>query len=182
MYKGARFFDGIVRVPLVIRWPERCAGGRRVDGLAELIDIAPTLLDAAGLEVPDAMQGGSLLPVLTGQAEDTDKDVVVSEFHDSCNFSEGTDDPTQAMMSFDGRYKMVTYRGHSLGELYDLENDPGEFEDLWAMAGRGDLKLAGSGASRRRYPCQAPDQLGSSGARPVIRLRWIRSMANLVEP
>jgi arylsulfatase A-like enzyme len=142
VYKGARFFDGVVRVPLIVRWPERCAGGQRVDGLTELIDIAPTLLDAVGLEVPDAMQGRSLLPVLAGQAEDTGKDVVVSEFYDSCNFSEGTDDPTQAMMSFDGRYKMVTYRGHSLGELYDLENDPGEFEDLWEVADCSDLKLA----------------------------------------
>jgi len=142
VFKGARFFDGVVRVPLVIRWPERVDGGRRVDGLTELIDVAPTLLEAAGHEVPDAMQGCSLMPVLTGQAEDTGKVAVVSEFYDSCNFSEGTDDPTQAMMSFDGRYKMVTYRGHSLGELYDLENDPGEFEDLWTKADCRDLKLA----------------------------------------
>jgi arylsulfatase len=59
VYKGARFFDGIVRVPLVIRWPERFDGGRRVDGLTELIDVAPTLLEAAGREVPDAMQGAA---------------------------------------------------------------------------------------------------------------------------
>ena len=44
-------------------------------------------------------------------------------------------------MSFDGRYKMVTYRGHDVGELFDLETDPGEFADLWDDAACQSLKL-----------------------------------------
>lgn len=142
VFKGARFFDGVVRVPLIVRWPKAFPGGRSIAALAELIDVAPTLLDSAGLEIPEAMQGRSLLPVLRGQTEDTGKRAVVSEFLDSCNFSEGTDDRTRAVMSFDGRYKMVTFRGHDLGELYDLEEDPGEFEDLWDRADCRDIKLA----------------------------------------
>ncbi len=142
VFKGARFFEGSVRVPLVFSWQGRIEGGRRLRGLTELIDVAPTLLEAAGVAVPYRMQGRSLWPALTGRAPDTGKPLVVSEFHDSCNFSEAGDDPTQAFMSFDGRYKMITYRGHGLGELYDLEEDPGEFDDLWEEDGCDELKLA----------------------------------------
>ena len=142
VYKGARFFEGSVRVPLIVSWPNRVAGGRTSESLTELIDVAPTLLEAAGVDVPYVMQGRSLIPALLGEDTATGKFMVVSEFHDSCNFSEGGNDPTQAFMSFDGRYKMVTYRGHDLGELYDLESDPDEFEDLWDDPAGRDLKLA----------------------------------------
>lgn len=141
VFKGARFFDGAVRVPLVVSWPGRIAGGRTPDMLAELIDVAPTLLETAGVEVPYVMQGRSLWPALDGAEANGGKSMVVSEFYDSCNFSEGGNDPTQAVMSFDGRYKMVTYRNHDLRELYDLENDPGEFDDLWDDTGSRYLKL-----------------------------------------
>ncbi len=40
-------------------------------------------------------------------------------------------DQTHGFMYYDGRYKIVLYQGHSIGELYDLQKDPGEFENLW---------------------------------------------------
>ncbi len=43
-------------------------------------------------------------------------------------------------MRFDGRYKSVVYHGHGLGEIYDLENDPGEFENLWDDPAARELK------------------------------------------
>lgn len=129
---GARFFEGAVRVPLIMSWQGKFQTDVQSDALVELIDVAPTLLEAAGIEVPYGMQGRSLVPILAGTAEaHSHRSRVVSEFYDSCNFSEGSNDPTQAFMSFDGRYKMVTYRDHDLGELFDLESDAGEFVDLW---------------------------------------------------
>ena len=50
-------------------------------------------------------------------------------------------DATVATMRFDGRYKLIVYHNHQLGELYDLETDPGEFEDLWDSAAHQELKL-----------------------------------------
>ena len=44
-------------------------------------------------------------------------------------------------MSFDGRYKMVAYRGYDFGELYDLQNDPGGICDLWDSCEHRDMKL-----------------------------------------
>jgi len=139
IYKGCRFFEGSVRVPLIISWPARVLKGVRSDALVELVDLAPALLEAAGLEVPYYMQGKSFLSLLIGQADlGHHKDHVISEFHDSLaatpNHSHGT-------MYFDGRYKLTVYEGQTIGELYDLESDPGEFVNLWDDPARSSLKL-----------------------------------------
>ncbi len=62
-------YDWGTRMPLAIRWPEKVAGGRRVDDLVSHTDFAPTLLEAAGLAVPNMMTGRSLLNVLTSDEE-----------------------------------------------------------------------------------------------------------------
>ena len=68
LLKGCRFYEGLVRVPLIWSWPAKFRAGLRSDALVELIDIAPTLLDSAGLPIPERMQGRSLLPILSGDA------------------------------------------------------------------------------------------------------------------
>lgn len=131
IYKGARFFEGAVRVPLIMSWPGQFCRGLESTALCELVDVAPTLLEAAGLDVPYQVQGRSLLGILQGHADPAQhKARVVCDFYDSVGFSQ-VDDPTQATMTSDGRYKMVIYHRHNLGELFDLEADPGEFVDLW---------------------------------------------------
>jgi arylsulfatase A-like enzyme len=103
--------------------------------LVELIDIAPTVLDICGLAVPERMQGRSLVPILTG-ASDThqQRDFVRCEYYRALN----PDAPnrlgfngTYATMIRNERYKLVIYHGHDIGELFDLRQDPGEFQNLW---------------------------------------------------
>lgn len=53
-------YDGGVRTPLIFRWPGLVPAGTRYHGLMSVIDLAPTFLALAGLEVPDAMQGQDL--------------------------------------------------------------------------------------------------------------------------
>ena len=65
--KGCRFYEGLVRVPLIMALPGRFRDARRCEALVELIDIAPTLLDLAGVPHPPRMQGRSLLPILAGE-------------------------------------------------------------------------------------------------------------------
>lgn len=60
--------DWGVHVPLAIMWPARVKGGRRVDDFVNFIDLAPTMLEAAGLPVPAGMSGRSILKVLTSGA------------------------------------------------------------------------------------------------------------------
>ena len=63
------------------------------------------------------------------------------DFHDSLGYSPA-DTQTQATMTYDGRYKMVIYHHESdLGELFDLQTDPGEFVNLWHEPSLQSLKF-----------------------------------------
>ncbi len=133
IFKGCRFFEGTVRVPLVIAWPAGFARGVVSEALVEEVDLAPSLLAAAGLAVPAYMQGASLAPILRGEADPSiHKERVICHFNRSDDVLLGTvTERSHATMSFDGRHKLVVYHGHDLCELFDLEADPGEFDNLW---------------------------------------------------
>jgi arylsulfatase A-like enzyme len=135
--KGCRFYEGLVHVPMLWSLPGRFLRNRRSEALVMALDIAPTLLDIAGLEIPAAMQGRSLLPLLEGRAP-------LDRHHHAvrCEYLESLDKPanTRGTMLFDGRYKLCLYHTHHLGELYDLAQDPGEFEDLWDSPAHQGLK------------------------------------------
>lgn len=126
LYKGCQFYDCMVRVPLILSWPQRFTNAQRSNALVELVDIAPTLLEAAGIEIPRDIQGLSLLRLLQGET-DTHKTRVISQYFDTLNLP----DETHGTMCFDGRYKTVVYHGLGIGELYDLATDPDELHDLW---------------------------------------------------
>ena len=141
--KGCRFYDGLVRVPLIFSCPGRFERGLRSDALVELTDKTPTLLELAGLPIPKTMQGRSLLPILTGQTDPSRfRDFVRSEYYDALDSSFcRAQDGTYATMFRDRRHKLVVYHGHQVNELYDLENDPNEFNNLWDDPGHQPLKL-----------------------------------------
>jgi arylsulfatase len=140
LYKGCRFFEGLVHVPLIISWKGKIQPGRVSKALVELVDIAPTVLDAAEIDIPYYMQGKTLMPLLRGESDlHSHKDSVVTEFNDALGSAQFSL-PTHATMNFDGRYKTIVYHGHGFGELFDLENDPGEFINLWDDPGSQTLR------------------------------------------
>jgi arylsulfatase len=137
IYKGCRFFEGLVHVPMIISWPERLMAGLKSKALVELVDLPPTLLEAAGLETPYYMQGKSLVSLMKGERNlDYHKQYVISEFNDAIDLP----DASHGTMYFDGRYKSIMYHDRSLGELFDLETDPGEFDNLWDKPEHSQLK------------------------------------------
>lgn len=64
----ANCYDLGTRMPLAIFWADHFEQGKIEDAFVNLIDLAPTFLAVAGIEIPDAMQGRSLLPLLNGEA------------------------------------------------------------------------------------------------------------------
>ena len=83
------------------------------------------------------MTGRSLLPILRGESTAPHRDFVRCEYYDALDAPDGT----FATMYRDERYKLVLYHGHDLGELYDLEEDPDEFENMWDEPQAQPLKL-----------------------------------------
>ena len=133
LLKGCRFYEGLVHVPLIFFWKGVLPAGRRVDALVELTDIAPTLLDYAGVGGAESMAGRSLRPLLEG-ATDHHRDSVRCEYYHALSPTTPGREAwygTYATMIRDARYKLITYHGTGKGELFDLWNDPGEFENLW---------------------------------------------------
>ena len=136
--KGCRFYEGLARVPLIWSWPAAFAQDRRRQDLVELTDIVPTLLEICGLPIPEYITGRSLLPLLMGESPaERHRDFVRCEYIDALDLP----DATVATMYREERYKLIVYHNHGLGEVYDLEADPGEFVNLWDEPELQALKL-----------------------------------------
>ena len=133
------FFEGSVRVPFMIRYPGRIKPGL-YDELVESIDLLPTFFDCCRLESPYHAHGRSLMPLLGESDVDyVARDCVFSEnimpevFAKVHNFVKGKGvfgvRHPDAKMVRTRRWKYNYYpSGHE--ELFDLENDPGEFTNL----------------------------------------------------
>ncbi|MBN1919398.1 MAG: sulfatase-like hydrolase/transferase [Verrucomicrobia bacterium] len=142
--KGAYFYEPAVHVPLIVSWPARIEPARRSTALAELTDIAPTLLEAAGLPRAPGMQGRSLWPVLTGHADpSTHRDDVYCEYY---NANQHYKTPAHLTMVRTERHKLVVphgragAQGHLAGELYDLDEDPNETHNRWHDPAHHDIR------------------------------------------
>jgi arylsulfatase A-like enzyme len=145
LLKGCRFYEGLVRVPLIFSWPARFRSGLISDALVELTDIAPTLLEICGLAVDERLQGRSLVSLLSGASDPYHhRDFVRAEYYRVLNpDTPGRDDfeGTYATMIRDNRYKLINYHGHQIGELFDLQTDPWEFSNLWDDADYADVRF-----------------------------------------
>lgn len=133
--KGCRFYEGLTRVPLIFSWPGKISSAQRVNTLVELTDIAPTLAEI----VEEPLQwthGESLLPILRGQDPiGGHRKYVRCEYYNTLSPNWGTGKPpvppSYATMYREGKYKLNVYHDNDHGELYDLEEDPDELNNLW---------------------------------------------------
>jgi arylsulfatase len=135
LLKGPFHYEGLVRVPLIWSWPAGLGGGRATGGLANLVDLAPTLLDMVGVAPPPGVQGRSLLPVLRGETERVQDATLV----ENCEKPGVLNVKTLVTEE----WKLTYYGGKPFGELYDLRGDPDEHVNLWDRpehaATRGEL-------------------------------------------
>ncbi|MBH53125.1 MAG: sulfatase [Opitutaceae bacterium] len=141
LWKGCRFYEGLVRVPLIFSLPGRVRTNQVADGLVELLDLSATVLDYAGVEIPDYFQGRTLRPILEGQSPgDSFRDSVRCEYFNALDKFFTGKEGSFATMYRDRRYKLCIYHNLALGELYDLREDPWEHENLWDSSDHQQLK------------------------------------------
>ncbi len=141
LLKGPYFYDCAVRVPLIVSWPGHVQQGLVSDALVELTDLAPTLTELVGREPAGHMQGRAFTGILRGEVDPGEhRDSVYCDYY---NAMPGHDRSAYGTMYRDRTRKLCVYHGaaHGQGELYDLQADPGEHENLWDDPGRADEKL-----------------------------------------
>jgi arylsulfatase A-like enzyme len=123
------FYEEIIRTPCIV-WSKNpdliAGGGRRVDGLCQLFDLGPTILEMAGASVPDDFEARSLRGALRNESWQA-RDYVFCEQGADTNLT-GT---RMESMVRSERWKLVHFLGEDAGQLFDLESDPKELRNLW---------------------------------------------------
>lgn len=140
--KGPFMYDCAVKVPLIISWPERFRQGLKSDALVELVDLAPTLLEACGMEKPLGVQGQSFYDICTGDADPHHhKDYVYGESYVAQPFHRAIQPDPLVTMVRTRTHKICVFAGMKTGELYDLVADPGEHKNLWDSKKHQQVKM-----------------------------------------
>lgn len=125
----ANMWDNSLRVPAIVRWPRMIAAGSTVVQTVSHLDWFPTILEAAGIDRPEAMtiRGESILPLLTGGMLDRSS-VFFAQYRMRPSHADGAD-----MRSLQtDRWKLVRFlRGRRSDEFYDRRNDPAENTNLY---------------------------------------------------
>ena len=125
MFRKCEPYEGSARVPMVISGSEQLGfkSGLEINKPVCLEDIMPTCLDLAGCDIPDDLDGRSLVPSLRGEADGV-RDVLHGE-HAACYSEEQANH-----YLVDDRYKFIWRPTSGREQLFDLQNDPQELHDL----------------------------------------------------
>jgi N-acetylglucosamine-6-sulfatase len=120
-------YEESMRVPMLARCPDLFSGGRTVTKVVSGLDIMPTCLDAAGVAIPQGIDGRSMIPLLEGKEDPGWRTELLYEYYWERNFPQT---PTMHALRTD-RYKYIHYYGiWDIDELYDLQEDPQETTNL----------------------------------------------------
>lgn len=141
------FHEEVVRIPLIVVDPRRDADrtrGSQVDALVEAIDLAPTFLDWAGGEgAPHRLEGRSLAPLVSAGAAEPWRDAVFCDSDFSLRHARRAlglaADKARGYMVRTARWKYVFFE-EFLPQLFDLQQDPQERNDLGRAAGYDDVR------------------------------------------
>lgn len=117
-----------IRVPLIIRYPKKIKANTTDDRMVLNVDIAPTVLELAGVDIPDHMQGSSVAPLLTGRTDIPWRTAWLYEYYEF----PGAHSVRKHRGVRTDRWKYIHYFAEPQEfELYDLQNDPEELHNLY---------------------------------------------------
>lgn len=130
--KGGFHYEDLIKVPFIVRYPGHVPAGQQSDAIQSLVDLAPTFLSFTDQKIPFHMTGVDQREVWLGKKSSA-RDHAVVEFRQQ---------PTAIHQRtyVDQRYKITVYCNQTYGEIFDLENDPKELNNLWDNPDYKDLK------------------------------------------
>ncbi len=130
-------YDESLKTPLLVSWPNRIKAGSVSDELVQNLDFAQTFLDVAGAPQPEDMQGESLVPVLTGEMENWDREAVYYHYYE--HPSEHNVNRHYAAITKD--YKLIHYYFDlDYWELIDRKKDPLEQHNYYDDPAYAEIK------------------------------------------
>jgi arylsulfatase A-like enzyme len=129
-FKGPFLYRGLINIPFIIKIPNGL-NNKICSSLVSSIDIAETILDLARLNIPEFMQGKSMIPIL-GNTDYKINDAILIEMDD-----EYINEKTRTLIAED--WRITIFSDH--GELFNLKEDPYEMNNLWNENSFIDIKL-----------------------------------------
>ena len=119
-------YDGITRVPMIVKDFRSQHETRSTDSLVSLMDVGPTALDFANLPIPTRLEGKSIRPLLDEKSDELHEAVYCEDNY--------------MVMRRTKTHKTIHYIGQAEGEFYDLINDPTESKNLWNLPAHQELR------------------------------------------
>ena len=134
-------YEESFRTPLVVRWPKKIKPGSVCTQMAMNLDFPETFLEAAGASVPTDMQGASLVPLMEGKQPVDWRTALYYHYYEF----PGAHSVARHYGIRTDRYKLIHYYPHDRRpemdqwELFDLENDPHELQNLYSKSEHKEL-------------------------------------------
>jgi arylsulfatase A-like enzyme len=136
LYDKRLMYEPSIRVPMMLRYPGRVKAESESKEMVLNLDMAPTLLEIAGLAVPSEMQGKSMLPLAEGKPNVPWRKDWLYEYYEYPGFENVR--PCRGVRT--ERYKFIHFFIEPQEfELYDLESDPDEMNNLYGKPGQEEL-------------------------------------------
>ncbi|WP_170864372.1 sulfatase family protein [Fodinibius roseus] len=124
-------YEESMRMPLIVHWPEGIAPESVNKQLVQNLDLAPTILDLAGAEIPGQMQGRSLVPLLKGEEPADWRDAVYYHYYEGPELERGWHDVAKHYGVRTDRYTLAHFYTHDEWELFDLQEDPEQLQSVY---------------------------------------------------
>ncbi|UOF88745.1 sulfatase-like hydrolase/transferase [Fodinisporobacter ferrooxydans] len=131
--KGPLHYEDVIRIPFLVRWPDKIPSNMQTDCLMSLVDLVPTLLEACGLPDSSTTQGVSQLQTWFNPKTSS---------RDWCLVENRAEPTFYVKTMVTDRYKLNYFLDRNEGELYDLYNDPNEFINLYNKTEYTDIRIS----------------------------------------
>lgn len=135
--KGPSNYESIVRVPCIIRWPDRLPTGRRVSGLVEAVDVFPTLCELTEVPIPKGVKGQEMTSLLRGETDEGRESVLIEHKNPTTGFSVKTlRTPEFKYFRFNDDREVLYDLREEDEEVFNRADDPKYASDLADLRGR----------------------------------------------